>query len=207
MVFGDDVRSATSNLTLNLGSGASAIFNSSQHLAGLNLTDGAAAALAAGGNKVLVTGALSLATGGRLDLADNDLIVDYDGATPLPEIVAALARGYAGGAWTGDGIGSSAAAADANHLTGLGYGDADAMGMTEFAGEVLDGTAVVIKYTYNGDSDLDGRITSDDLARVDLGKLRHRTGWAWGDSDFDDVIDAGDVGRVEAGMFLQGPGL
>ncbi len=81
-------------------------------LSGLTVGSGGAVTLApsaaADDRSVLVLSSLSLA-GGRLDLGDGDLIV-HDGS--LSGLTAAAATGYAGGAWNGPGLDSSAAAAD-----------------------------------------------------------------------------------------------
>src|SRR5215203_5752097 len=46
---------------------------------------------------------------GQLDLGNNDLILDYDGTSPLAEIGDMVRGGYANGTWIGNGIGSSTA--------------------------------------------------------------------------------------------------
>src|SRR5207248_9212045 len=54
--------------------------------------------------------ALSIDAIGKLDLTDNDLILDYTGATPIGTILTYIQQGFAGGAWTGNGLTSSASA-------------------------------------------------------------------------------------------------
>src|SRR4051812_4947731 len=62
---------------------------------------------------------------GRLNLADNDLVVDYAAGAPSPlaTIQNQIKSGSAGGSWTGNGLTSTAAAAAASspHRTALGY--------------------------------------------------------------------------------------
>src|SRR5439155_3763148 len=50
---------------------------------------------------------LLIASPGRFDLSDNDLVIDYSGASPLATIVGYIQSGYAGGAWNGNEITSS----------------------------------------------------------------------------------------------------
>src|SRR5205814_3418132 len=47
---------------------------------------------------------------GRFNLGDNDLIVDYSGASPLVTIANQIKSGFASGTWTGPGISSASAA-------------------------------------------------------------------------------------------------
>src|SRR5207253_6992871 len=44
---------------------------------------------------------------GALDLGNNDLIIDYSGASPVASIEDMVRAGYASGSWTGNGINSS----------------------------------------------------------------------------------------------------
>ena len=92
-------------------------FNASQHLAALNL-NGGNATLSSNGNRILVAGASAISGGGKLDLADNALIVDYGGASPLPTVQSYINSGRNGGAWNGSGINSSAAAANSGRAVG-----------------------------------------------------------------------------------------
>jgi T5SS/PEP-CTERM-associated repeat protein len=138
---------------------------------------------------------------GKLDLNDNDLVIDYSGASPLNTVANQIKSGRAGGAWNGNGITSSAAAV--NPRTALGYGEASALGLSSFSGQSVDSTAVLVKYTFYGDADLDG-----DADGVDIGTwATNFTGelggtgtkvWTQGDWDYD-----GDVDGVDAGLWAQ----
>src|SRR5206468_5157491 len=88
---------------------------------------------------------LAIDSTGKFDLTDNDLILDYTGATPIGTIVGYLQQGFAGGAWTGKGLTSSAAAtASATaHPTGLGYADASTLGFSTFDGQSVDNTTLL----------------------------------------------------------------
>src|SRR3954451_4951678 len=63
-----------------------------------------------------------------------------------------------------------------------------------FDGEALDSTAVVVKYTYYGDTDFNGKVNFDDYVRTDNGFNNHLSGWLNGDFDgngqvnFDDYV-------------------
>ncbi|HET7091959.1 MAG TPA: hypothetical protein VFI22_00725, partial [Thermomicrobiales bacterium] len=177
--FNSDASATTGSLTVNVAAGASTTFNAVQHLAALNI-DGGAASLTATGGKVLVTKSLSIINGGRLDLNDNDMIVDYTGASPIGTwngsaysgILGLIQTGRNNAAWNGPGIDSTNAAGTGG-LTSLGVDEAASQfqitaGQTAlFDSQTVDDTAVIIKYTYAGDANLDGRLNGDDYFAID----------------------------------------
>jgi hypothetical protein len=189
--FNSDASAGTNALTINASPGTSLAFNASQHLAALNLT-GASAALASGGDKVLVTGSLTLTSGAKLDLNDNSAIVDYTGASPIANVVSLLSSGFNGGAWNGAGIMSSAAANDPTGLHALGYAENSDLGDTLFAGQQVDGTAILIRYTKYGDNNLDGAVDIGNDFNLFLDGLSSGgSSWIHGDYTFDGKIDLG----------------
>jgi hypothetical protein len=165
----------------------------------LTLADGASLAVAPNGNRVLRISALSLSANSRLDLNDNDLIVDYTGASQLGAVQALVNSARHSGDWLGAGLTSSAARDDARHNTTLGVMEASdyqsiyGAGAT-FDGQAIDTTAVLVKYTYYGDADFNGRVNFDDYVKTDNGFNNHLTGWVNGDFDgngrvnFDDYV-------------------
>src|SRR5262249_54355834 len=123
-----------------------------------------------GGATFLTTQAISIdnANGGFLDMADDDAVIDYTGATPIAAIKKLISVGWAGSAWTGLGITSTSAAGVASsggiiHKTALGYADASFLGIGTFAGQSVDNTSVLIRYTLSGDSNLDGTVNMLDF--------------------------------------------
>ena len=102
---------------------------------------------------------------GQLDLGNNDLILDYDGASPLADIQDMIRVGYNGGDWLGNGITSSTANANRNFAVGVADNanlaipfDASRL----FSGQVVDATTILVKFTHRIDLDLDGVITTND---------------------------------------------
>jgi hypothetical protein len=163
---------------------AAALVDASINLGSLNVGVGGFFTVSTNGSTVLRT--TSLAVGGQLDLGDNTIVVDYTGATPLAAIRAALTSGYAGGAWNGPGISSSSAAVIANHA--LGYAESSAIFgafPAAFAGQTVDNTAVLVRYTRNGDANLDRTVNLTDFNHVAAGFGTASPRWDQGNFNYD----------------------
>jgi hypothetical protein len=174
------------NVTLNAGGGTTNL-HSTQHLAAVNVASGARVNVVAGSNKVLVTQSAAIAAGGVVDLNDNDAVINYTGAvgTLVDDTRQAILDGR---------LTSSAAVTD---QTGLGYADNAALDSVKavFSGENVDPSSILIKFTYLGDSDLDG-----DVDVADLGKLatswQSANVWSGGDFDYNGAVDVNDLGKL-----------
>jgi subtilisin-like proprotein convertase family protein len=152
---------------------------------------------------------LDVGSAGTLDLADNDLVIQSTaGAKPalLGAVYGRLAAGYSGGLWNGAGIVSANAAVNQNSDTGLALVDNALLGLTEFGGMPVDENALLLKYTYYGDIDLNGQVDADDLT-VFANNFGRPTGAVQidGDIDFDGDVDADDL-TVFANNFGKGVG-
>lgn len=149
-----------------------------------------------------------LRTGARIDL-----ILDYNGSSPLPAIASWINSARANGAWTGaTGITSSNARANASHNTTLGAMEASDYKVMQgaaalFDNESIDVTAVLIKYTYYGDANFSGRVTFDDYVRVDTGYNTHRSGWANGDFNLSGGVTFDDYVQIDTAYNTQGAAL
>jgi hypothetical protein len=134
--------------------------------------------------------ALTINTGGTLDLTDEDMIVDYTTTSPVQTVRQML--------FSGRLISSSATA-----TTRLGYGDNATLHRTVFSGQSVDSTMVLVKFTYAGDADLDGDADGVDIgiwATKFTGEVGGTGSSAWTDGDWD--YD-GDVDGVDAGLWSQ----
>jgi hypothetical protein len=168
-----------------------------------------------GGNLQLTGGGSTF--GGPLTIpATGQLIVD--GMVDLPGGNLAttwnqIQQGYNAGTWQGSGgITSAAAAADASHITALAViqnsTNQSASGPVLYTS--LDGypfmTAgdVLLKRTYYGDANLDGRVASSDYTLIDNGYLLHLTGWYNGDFNYDGVINGSDYTLIDNAFNQQG---
>ncbi|MBC8106574.1 MAG: hypothetical protein H7Z14_08295, partial [Anaerolineae bacterium] len=153
--------------------------------------------LAPGGDKLLKLATFFVGDAGAIDLNDNGLLLDYTGASPGAFVQSRINTARAGGAWTGSGITSSAAKNANPKNTTLGVLEASEFKSiygpsAMFAGETIDSTAVLVKYTYYGDVDFNGVVDFDDYSRIDAGFTNHRTGWLNGDVDGNGIVDFDD---------------
>jgi hypothetical protein len=161
----------------------------------LILSDNAKILLTPGGDKVVRSGVVSMSGTSKIDLADNDMIVDYTVPSQLPTIKGYLIAGRNGGNWTGNSLTSSSAALDPNHSS-LGYGEAsDVLGAGggTFDGVSVDGTAVLVKFTYLGDANLDGVVDLKDLYRLAINYNAGGKLWTSGDFNYDGLTNVQDL--------------
>ena len=127
-----------------------------------------------------VLGALSIAgdatPAAKLDLTNNAAVIDHAAPSPAAtvrqQIVAGRGGAGLGKTWNGNGITSSAAAtanaADAESRS-LGYAENSQLPLgpyTDFRGQPVDGTSLLIAYTRTGDANLDGVVNDDDVTIV-----------------------------------------
>jgi len=120
-------------------------------------------------NSTSRVGTIEMVGSGHLDLADNDLLVTV---TPEIQVRGLIGQARHQGAWDLPGIMSSAARTQPAHATTLGVlrgADYRAVNGTEFDGFLVANTDTVVKYTWYGDTDLNGRVNFDDYVRTDNG--------------------------------------
>jgi hypothetical protein len=151
----------------------------------------------------------------KLDLNNNSLVVQNGS---LPVLTNEIAQAYSSGTWQGAaGISSSAAAADSQHLTALGvilntvdgstplYGANASMGT--FSGTSPAAADVLIKYTYYGDANLDGKVDGSDYSLIDSGFIAQQTGWFHGDFNYDGIVNGSDYTLIDNAFNTQGAAL
>jgi hypothetical protein len=139
----------------------------------------------------------------KLDVNNNDTVVEYASASPLAAVTNQIKQGYASGSWNGNGITSTAAATQstATHKTALGVGEATDLGLSSFAGQTLAGNAVLIAYTWSGDATLDGKVNTLDFNRLAAG-FGGSGGWTNGDFNYSGNIDSTDFSAMVANYGL-----
>jgi hypothetical protein len=173
-------------------------------LSSLNISGNASVVLAhaVGSESQLVLGALSIFTGGSLDLADNTLLINYGaGLDPIASISGWITSGFNGVAWNGTGIFSSVAAANSGSY-GIGYADSADPGNP--AG--LASNQVEVMYTLLGDANLDGKVNGADFAILSTNFNGAVPGWDAGDFNYDFKANGADFALL-AGNFNKGVSL
>lgn len=178
------------------GAAASALeFQSTQNLAAVNISAGASVSMAANGSRALVVNGLSVATGGTLDMKDNDLIVHATSATRdavYADLYDWIVSGFNGGAWNGSGLTSTVARDNTNGDTALGIAKNVDLNYTTFANQAVNSDSILIKYTYYCDFDLDGDVDGDDEAALVSGFGKQNAYWVDGDTDYNNIVDGDD---------------
>lgn len=156
-----------------------------------------------------VIGTLTIASGSTLDLQSNDMIV-----TGMSEVAvrALVASWWNGGLRNGAGLLSSLAgkATGLDELATLavvGNNNAGVARFPGFNGVGLGLNDVLVKYTYLGDTDLDGVVDADDLSALVKGLRLGGTGWSNGDTNYDGVVNGDDMANLLTALRLQQAGL
>jgi hypothetical protein len=192
----------TANIA-GLAIGASGVLN---YTGGQNLSVGQLSTtsghvnLGSGGGKTLRASLLFTSAGPwSIDLNDNQAVIS---STLGETVTSAVNRGRAGGAWTGNGITSTAARNEPHHATTLGvmtgadyksiYGPS-----ATFGGVAVGDSQTLVKYTWYGDADFNGRVNFDDYVRIDSGFNSHRTGWVNGDFNLNGTVNFDDYVLID----------
>ena len=186
------------------------------HLDSLSVLGDEAAALTlsiqAAGGRALFARTLAISGAAAVDLNDNDLVLRAgDDADAVLERVAgwiASARNTLP-LWQGTGgLSSSAAREHDTPMMGLAAiinREGTAALHETFDGEPVDGGCVLVKYTFNGDTDANGRIDGDDYFRVDRGFLAGGTHYCDGDLDYDACAHGPDYFLIDLAFMSQMP--
>jgi hypothetical protein len=193
-----DVRLVTirNNGVTNVNSNSAVTAVSVRGIGTVNISNNSTLTIIAGAgtNSTSTMRGLTTTAGGRLDLTDSAVLIDYTGASPRSAIAALVASGFGGGTWNGaTGIISSLAAGSPPSLrTGVGYAEASfAAPGGVFQGQPHDGTAVAVRYTLLGDSNLSGSVDIGDFAIL-VANFNLPANWDGGDYNYSGVTDIGD---------------
>jgi fibronectin-binding autotransporter adhesin len=158
------------------------------------------------GVKVLQVGTLNLNSTGTLDLNDNDLVVTTGNFATLQGLVFA---GYRSGPdTTATGIVSTTSQTVHGGTTILALFDNSLAGFGDWpagSGQTIAGNAIVGKYTYIGDTNMDGQVTAQDYTATDsnLGtSVDLAISWFYGDTNFDGNIDPTDYAGIDGALGL-----
>jgi hypothetical protein len=136
---------------------------------------------------------------GGIDLADNGMIVDYTGTSPLPTIANLIQKGtYNGNAQSASGIVSSTSIINgaSGHPTTIAYAEASALGLGTFDGQAVDSTCVVVRYTFVGDANLDGIVNGLDFNALANNYGRSGKTLTQGDFTGDGIVNSSDFAAL-----------
>ena len=191
---------------------ATLVLSGHSHVDGISVNTPGTIILTPGGGNTTVSRTINIdvADGGRVDVNNNGLMVDYGGPpsnSPMPAIVGYLNSGRNGGAWNGTGIDSTFAA---NSPLPIGLAAIEGSAYRQlyganasFGGEPVDDTSVLVRLTYEGDANLDGRITFDDYTRIDTGFSASLSGYVNGDFNYDGVVNFDDYVLIDVAYNVQ----
>jgi hypothetical protein len=140
-----------------------------------------------------IVGKLSVASTGKLDLANNHIFINYGATDPISSIAAWISSGYNAGAWNGPGIDSSIAAMNSASY-GIGYPDSADPGNP--AG--LSSRQIEVKYTLLGDLNLDGTVNGVDFGTLAANFNHTVSRWDQGDFNYDNIVNGVDFGELAA---------
>ena len=181
----------------------------SRELDSVKIGDQGRVEVVAGGDKLIETDSLEITDAGVLDLADNDLIIHATAETRgdvLGQVCAWIKSGRAGGTWSGKGIVSSVGRT--GRFTGLAavvneklYGGPI---LPSLGGEALSINDIIVKYTYDGDMNVDGVVNADDYFLIDTGFIGGGRRYQDGDLNYDGVINADDYFLIDGAFLGQG---
>jgi hypothetical protein len=172
------------------------------------------AQLKAASGSVVRAGSLSIDAAARFDLDSGSLILAVEASgdhgagqtKAVSDWVASALRG-GGNAWDGAGLTSSAAKADAGGFTTLAvFNNDDGSGnalLSELGGRSVGANCILVKYTWNGDANLDGRVNADDYFVADSGYITQKGGWCNGDFNYDGVMNADDYFLIDSAFVGQ----
>ena len=152
---------------------------------------------------------------GFIDVNEGGLTLNSNSTPAESEAVRVLIqRGYRNGLWTSGGgsdshrgITSRAAGATVGsaHKTALGYGDT----LDLFVGEgpTEGGSSIIVKHTFYGDANLDGRVNLSDFNRLAANFGTSGKFWPQGDFNYDKVVNLADFNLLASnfGMSAAGP--
>lgn len=195
----------------------SPLFIASQAYPTVAAYDAAAAAASTTPGAFVPTSSSALTYTGTLDLTNNVLVVQADNATDAlaayKNIYNMVASGYANDTYTGTGITSSWAAADAatyENFMGITVElndnspvdpnanpmDPSDPGYTTFDGVPVNANSVLIMYGFQGDSFMQGFVSPDEVTQIYSAYLAHLSGPENGEIEYNGVVSPDDVTTV-----------
>ena len=196
-------------IEVNLGGGApcTAIVEQNDEVNGIRLNPGGTLRVAAGAT--LAKSQVSAVTNyfditGPLDLAGGALLSRAGGPTPA-QFRTMITNGRNGGTWNGtsaSGAINSSLAASTPISDSVGYGLGSEIAPSTIGGFSIGANDTLLRYTRDGDADLNGSVNLNDFNRVAANFGQSNKVWVHGDSNYDGVVNLADFNAL-AGNFGQ----
>ena len=183
------VRPLSSITAINIADGASAVLDKPGggliDLPALTLGPSSRLTIPSGVDKLLRLTAISLGSNATLDLADNDMIVQNGDPVAIRAWIKSARL-------IGKGDKHTTLAAFLNDK-----GDTKTRIKEEFGGQDVGLSDVLVKYSWDGDANLDGVVNADDYFQIDSGFISQKPGWYNGDFNYDGVVNADDYFLID----------
>lgn len=200
------VTTQTGTLSLLADTAAQVTLAQSTALVALSLFEGSVLSLPAGTARVLKTDNINFQSGGRVDLADNRMIVQAaNPAALMPTIAGYLRQSRNGGAWNGAGgiftsLGRRGAGLALAH-NGAGSNNL----FDQWGPYTLDGNSILLRHTYEGDADLSGVVDATDFFVIDNDFMDGNAtpSYGGGDFNFDGKVNIGDYLIIDRSFAMQ----
>lgn len=199
------------NLALEASGTATVRLSGRWRFSTMRIADTARVSMPPGSAQIPRAGLVTITEEGALDVGTGGLMVEDPAADPavllarITELIS-TARNGSPSRWQGPGITSSAAPADPlrgvaaiiNSRGGIPLYDT-------WAGQSVGPDSILVAYTLNGDTDLNGIIDAADYFRIDQGYLNGGRAWADGDINYSGQVDADDYYLIDAAFLGQPP--
>jgi fibronectin-binding autotransporter adhesin len=159
----------------------------------LTISNGAYVRIAPSGTSTSVVTSLTMGTTANLDISDNDVVINNPTPVAAASSLTAVATAVNAGFASGDGIVTTTTGSG---LETVGFGLNSFLSFPTFNGVTVNDDSVLIKYTYFGDSNLDGFVTDDDLGYflAGYGSDVSANPWVLGDYNHDGFTTDDDLG-------------
>ncbi len=188
---------------INISSG-SIVFGPAQKFGALAIGDGASAMMNERNDSLLMLGSLSLSATARLDLNDSDLVVSNGDFAALQSLALAGYSSSPDSSKTGI-VSTASQNVEGNTILALFDNALLDTPFPEWAGQSVSANAIIGKYTYLGDTNMDGQVSPVDFTAIDANigtSVDPRIAWFYGDTNFDGNITAQDYTAVDANLGL-----
>ncbi len=137
---------------------------------------------------------------GTIDLGGGALL--WRGGGNTPDFRTLLTRGHNGGAWNGvagaaGGAINSSLAGGSSQSDGIGYGLGSEIAPTSIAGFTIAPGDTLLRYTLDGDADLNQQVNLDDFTAL-AASFGTGNSWVRGDSNYDAAVNLNDFTALAA---------